>query len=77
MDRCQICRFWEESEYSKRNCVLDRRSGVVGHHTDGSASNCRRRAPVGRGEHYAIWPVTKKGDWCGEFEAVVKEIEGK
>ncbi len=55
-ERCEVCRYWRYSETS-----LD--------------SECRKYAPrpqvreVGKGEPiYVQWVLTRRQDWCGEFD---------
>jgi hypothetical protein len=75
--RCELCRFWPLSSYSNGK-IGDKYYGIGGHHTDGSVSDCRRRAPAMVDPHRdahlwgsARWPTTKREDWCGDFEARV------
>lgn len=68
-ERCEFCRYWPVSGGSD-----DRWYGLGGHNTDGSVSDCRRRAPAERREGRELhgsaeWPTTKRTDWCGDFEA--------
>lgn len=44
-ERCEMCHFWQLGSYSDGK-IGDRYFGVGGPHTDGSVSNCRRRAPT-------------------------------
>lgn len=30
---------------------------------------CRRRAPLADAREWAMWPITREDDWCGEWEA--------
>lgn len=64
MERCETCRFWERTRYG----------GTQGAHCCGSHSKCRRHSPQpnpaakDRFMGDAHWPITRKEDWCGEYQ---------
>lgn len=59
---CLWCKFWGGLSASDRVEIED----------DPYKYDCRKRAPVAAqpGNHAAIWPMTYKHDWCGDFERV-------
>ena len=72
MPKCLECRFWQR-EWD-------------GHYSyyDSSRNACLRRAPVAMlrittdsypQQPSGMWPHTNGGDWCGEFEAYVKQAD--
>lgn len=70
MTRCETCFYWPAKIFGTRIY------GEGGPNTDGSASECRRRAPVAdsgerRREKYPhpdrVFPVTSAGDYCGDY----------
>lgn len=70
---CEHCRFWA------RGYVHDFEGAPIngnrGEGSNGSAGDCRRRAPTrGVDQTYAtgearVWPQTGRKDWCGDFES--------
>jgi hypothetical protein len=69
---CGNCRYWPLAGYQHdwEGCEP---SGIGGHATDGSVSDCRRNAPAAvQADRYpsatALWPQTEKTACCGEFE---------
>ena len=69
-ERCGTCRYWGLSSYYD---AVAAESGDSGPHCDGSAGSCRRHSPIAvKQERYpgatALWPVTSRGDWCGDYQ---------
>lgn len=68
--RCESCRFWP----AKRETYGT--YGLHGPSTDGSVSDCRRHSPrdvqdaTPRYAANAVWPQTRREDWCGEYEPI-------
>lgn len=69
---CGNCAFWPLGNYQSD---IDGAPpyGTGGHHTDGTVSDCRRRAPQDQDpsrypSSTARWPQTNRNDFCGEFE---------
>jgi hypothetical protein len=63
-ERCGQCRFWERSAY---DIQYNGEGGLAGK----GDSHCRRHAPAAyERPNYGtyLWPVTRSGDWCGDFE---------
>lgn len=74
---CGNCRYWELLAGSQKDWddgEWRQPYGVAGYNTDGKSSPCRRHAPIQTdinrypGET-AVWPNTKRTDWCGDFDA--------
>ncbi len=70
---CGNCAFWPLGYQSGSDHLGSEPYGIGGHHTDGSVSECRRHAPISANHEMrlsgsAIWPTTKKRDYCGDFE---------
>lgn len=61
---CANCYLWGRDRFGR---------ALGGYNADGSASECRKRAPIARpddtdpfaGKRH--FPFTKADDWCGEF----------
>lgn len=69
---CGNCAFWPLGGYQHdwRGAAPH---GIGGPHTDGTVSECRRRAPVGldHGKYPGaerLFPTTHRTDFCGDFE---------
>lgn len=70
---CGNCAFWPLAGY-QHDWKGAEPLGCGGPGTDGSISECRRRAPIGfeparYPSRTAIFPETNKRDHCGDFEA--------
>ena len=74
---CGNCGYWPLSPYGQacwERGELNEPSGLHGHQTDGSVSDCRRHAPCAirpQRESYdasAQWPRTARTDSCGDFK---------
>lgn len=64
---CETCRWWPARVETYG--VF----GLLGPHTDGSVSECRKNAPSPREPNggvsaQRIFPTTARYDWCGEYQ---------
>lgn len=69
---CGNCKHWPLSGYGKTKPLTEEPSGLHGHHTDGSVSDCRHRSPVRKDPGYCpgenrSWPQTGRDEGCGDF----------
>lgn len=55
---CAACKFWNVSAEHRANVKRD------------DSAQCRRHAPVldNQVATRPLWPWTRDGDWCGDFE---------
>jgi hypothetical protein len=69
--RCHKCRFWDHSAFYNEFNAPDH-DHIIG--------LCRRNAPSpttdkeweDREIEFAVWPITKGKDWCGQFKPETK-----
>lgn len=65
---CGNCQYWLLGLYQPDFDGAEPK-GAGGPHTDGSVSDCRAKPPIHIQGGSAVWPPTKRDDWCGAFKA--------
>lgn len=65
-ERCETCRFWDDSDAS----------------IEGGFGRCRRSPPVlgedvSPDASLGRWPLTEVGNWCGEWQAQMEAEQAR
>ena len=63
---CSTCRYWAP------DLVFNQSAGGGPKY-----GKCKRSTPLANAAGNAVWPVTEKSDWCGEYEGAAVKVTVK